>query len=348
MRPATFILLGLLSLTPSFARLERSVCGTYRDRLREEVHLHRQAAAKRKARPAVAAGMAPADASHDAGDIAILEDAGDIVARRNDFNLDRKTIQFSPVDGAAARYRFLTSDGGYDAAAASSGSPISPFGDDDTAAFDLPFSFPFFGNSYRGIFVNSDGNLTFQTGDSAVTDRSLGRMTAGPPRIAGLFMDLDPTQVQNGLRVLSEPGRFVVSWSGVPQFQDFGTGLPETFQMRLYPDGRIELSYAGVNTDGALVGITPGGLQGVTSIVAFAIDTTGEYSSTLAERFGGATEIDIATAAQRFYQTHEDAYDYLVIYNNQTINASAGAVAYEVTARNNRTGYGDTIVDMGA
>ena len=150
--------------------------------------------AKRRARPTVAAGVAPADASRDAGDIAILEDAGDIVARRNGFNLDRKTIQFSPVDGAVSRYRFLTSDGGYDAAAASSGSPISPFGDDDTAGFDLPFSFPFFGNSYERIFVNSDGNLTFQSGDSAVTDRSLGRMTAGPPRIDFRYSRPDVSQ----------------------------------------------------------------------------------------------------------------------------------------------------------
>src|SRR5947208_10834311 len=201
MRPAACIVVCLLFVAQSFARLERSVCGTYRDRVLEEVHLHRRAVAKRRARPTVAAGVAPADASRDAGDIAILEDAGDIVARRNGFNLDRKTIQFSPVDGAVSRYRFLTSDGGYDAAAASSGSPISPFGDDDTAAFDLPFSFPFFGNSYRGIFVNSDGNLTFQAGDSAVTDRSLGRMTAGPPRIGGLLMDLDPPPVPPGGRV---------------------------------------------------------------------------------------------------------------------------------------------------
>src|SRR5258708_32059665 len=98
MRPATCIVVCLLLVAQSFARLERSVCGTYRDRVLEEVHLHRQAPAKRNARPAVAAGMAPADASHDAGDIAILEGAGDHLARHNDFNLDSKTIPFSPSD----------------------------------------------------------------------------------------------------------------------------------------------------------------------------------------------------------------------------------------------------------
>ena len=40
--------------------------------------------------------------------------------------------------------------------------------------------------------MNSDGNLTFTAADNASTDRSLGRMTAGPPRISPLFDDLDP------------------------------------------------------------------------------------------------------------------------------------------------------------
>src|SRR5205814_7383034 len=115
----------------------------------------------------------------------------------------------------------------------------------------------------------------------------------------------------------------------------------------LYPDGRIEYAYAGVNTSGAVVGISPGGLLGATSLVSFAADASEEYSSTVAERFGGSIEIDLATAAQNFYRTHDDAYDYLVFYNNQGVGACPGAVACEFTIRNNRTGYGDTLVDIG-
>ncbi len=185
MRPAAVFIVSLIFLAQSFARQVQSICGTYRDRAKEELHLHRQMLKKRVVRPAV---------SHDVGDIAVVEDSGDIVARRNDFNLDRKTVQFSTVGGGSASYRFQTSDPSYDASAASAGSPIPQFGDDDSAPADLPFDFPFFGNSYRQIFVNSDGNLTFNEGDATITDRSLGRMTAGPPRIAGLFMDLDPAR----------------------------------------------------------------------------------------------------------------------------------------------------------
>ena len=45
------------------------------------------------------------------------------------------------------------------------------------------------------------------------------------------------------------------------------------------------------------------------------------YSAAVAERFGSTLDIDIVTVAQRFYQTHEDAYDYLVIFNNMDIPA---------------------------
>lgn len=345
MRPVALVVLSLVFLTQGFGRLERSACGTHRDRWREEIHLHARVDSKRRISPLTA--IAPS-AAFDIGQIAILEDSDGVVARRNAFNLDQRTIQFSPVDSAATRYRFQTGQAGYDEAAATAATPLSQIGDDDTAEVALPFTFPFFGAAYQRIFVNSDGNLTFLAGDAAISDRSLGRLAAGPPRIAGLFMDLDPRRKQDGVRVLSEFSRFVVSWTAVPQYQDFGFGSAQTFQIRLYPNGRIEFSYSGVSATSSVVGISPGALLGATSLVSFANDVSGEYSSTVAERFGGTEEIDIVTAAQKFYQTHEDSYDFLVFYNNLGIDACPGSVACETTVRNNRSGYGDLVVDVGA
>jgi len=77
----------------------------------------------------------------------------------------------------------------------------------------------------------------------------------------------------------------------------------KTFQIRLYPEGRIEIAFNSVSTTGtggAVVGISPGGLLGTTSVVSFANDTSVEYTGTIAERFGGSEEIDIVTAAQKF------------------------------------------------
>ena len=90
----------------------------------------------------------------------------------------------------------------------------------------------------------------------------------------------------------------------------------------------------------AVVGIAPGSAQAGTSVVSFHNDTSAEYPAAVLERFGNTQEIDIVTVAQRFYETHEDAYDYLVIYNTMRIGASAGALAYEATVRSAASGYG--------
>src|ERR1700722_8673220 len=104
MRPAAIFLLFLLFLAQGFARLERSLCGAYRDRWREELHLHHRATPGRQATAALV--RAASDASPDVGDIAILEDSGGVVARRNLFNLDQKILKFSPVGGNTALYSF--------------------------------------------------------------------------------------------------------------------------------------------------------------------------------------------------------------------------------------------------
>ncbi len=187
MRPAAIFLLCLLFLAQGFARLQQSLCGTYRDRWREQLHLHRKAAPKRQVTSA-AARAAP-QASPDVGDIAILDDSGGVVARRNLFNLDQKTLQFSPVGGNTALYSFQIANASYDGSAASIGLSV-PLRDDDSAPMNLQFAFPFYGRFYQQIFVNSDGNLTFQAGDSSTTERSLGNVAAGAPRIAPLYMDL--------------------------------------------------------------------------------------------------------------------------------------------------------------
>jgi uncharacterized protein (TIGR03437 family) len=338
-----FVLLLLTCLwlaAPSRPAQDPATCGTYRDKGTEQLQVHRRAVQLRAERGDRA--LAVAALAHDVGDIAVLEDAGDLIAPYNAFDLDQHTVTFTP---AAGGYRFETGSGTYDQAAAAAGTFLADLGDDDSRETSLPFSFPFFGDSYRAVFVNSDGNLTFGQPDSGHGDRSLGRMTSGPPRIAPLFRDLNPTQSLQGVFVLSEASRVVVTWAAVP---DYDGTYPQTFQVRLYPNGRVEFAYNGVITDAALVGISPGGDQGTTTLVSFAGDTSVVYAGTIAERFTTTAEVDVFATAKRFYETHEDAYDYLVVYNYAGVLAAPGAVAYEMTARNlNRAGYGDTPSDTG-
>src|ERR1019366_583815 len=139
----------------------------------------------------------------------------------------------------------------------------------------------------------------------------------------------------------------VFSWVNVPEYAQSGLGAAQTFQVRLNVDGSIQFSYSGVNPSSAVVGIAPGSAQPGTSVVSFFNDASAEYPAAVAERFGNTQEIDIVTAAQKFYETHEDAYDYLVIYNNMGIGAMAGALAYEATVRSSATGYGVAPADYG-
>lgn len=351
MRRLPGLLLTLVLAAESVAAREvRSVCGTTREKLTEQLHLHRQAEKQRRQYLLSRAGRAaaPSAASRDIGEIAVMDDSGGVVARLNEFNLDRRTLIFTPAAVSSGRYRFRVSEESYDGAAASAGTRLEGLEDDDARVIDLPFAFPFFGATYRQVYVNSDGNLTFGESDTAITERSLGRMTAGPPRIAGLFRDLDPSMSRNGVTVLSGPGQLVVSWVAVPEYREAGMGPLQTFQIRLLADGKIEFAYAGINTSSAIVGISPGRLQGPTSIVAFVQGSGEEYSATVAERFGRDNEIDVVAAAQKFYQSHEDAYDYLVFFNTLGISAGGTAVSYEMTVRTRDRGTGDPPVDVGA
>lgn len=343
-------LIALFAALPVWARHDAAGCGTTRENSNEELFLHRQALRARAARPLAAA---PADSGNrDIGNIAIIEDAGGVVERLNQFNLDGNTLTFTPSAFApsipgAGRYRYAVAALGYDAGAAAQGTPLAALDDDDSRLLALPFGFPFFGATYRQVYVNSDGNLTFTAGDNASTARSLGRMTSGPPRISPLFDDLDPSQTAGGVRVFADASRVVVSWVNVPEWQASGIGFQQTFQVRLYPDGRVEFSYSGVNASSGVVGMAPGNLAGGTSLVDFRTDASGDFAAAVAERFGNTQEIDIVTLAQKFYQTHEDAYDYLVVYNNMGVPALSGAVAYESTVRSAATGFGVAPTDAG-
>ena len=346
------VLLSLaLVWTPARAREEIAVCGTHADGWREELQLHRKAVRQRAARGGgirlqdVAPPGLPAN--RDIGHIAVIEDADGVVSRRNPFDLDNRTVAFLPSAPDVKRYRFQVSEAGYDSDAAFRGRVVADFDDDDTRLLELPFAFPFFGTSYQSVYLNSDGNLTFTAPDTSTSARSLGRVTAGPPRIAPLFRDLDPSRAADGVHVLAEANRLVVSWVDVPEYSDFGTGLRQTFQVRLYGNGRIEFAYRGITSQTAVIGIAPGNVTGSTAVVSFSDGSAQEFSAAIVERFTNVEEVDFVLAAQKFYETHEDTYDYLVLYNNLGIAASPGAVAFEVTVRNNRTGYGDPPVDIG-
>ncbi|HSW49195.1 MAG TPA: hypothetical protein VLH09_03425, partial [Bryobacteraceae bacterium] len=287
------LLVALLCLyRPALPVEDPASCGTHAEISTEKLFVHRHAL---RTRPGLTS-RAQADLvarAKDVGEIAVLEDSGDIVVGSIAFNLDQTSLAFIPVTEGGVRYRFETGAGSYDTAAAAGGTVLAGLGDDDSRKVALPFPFPFYGQSYRELYVNSDGNLTFGAPDDATSSRSLGRMVVGAPRIAPLFRDLDPPRATVGVTVLSEPGRLVVSWAGVPEYSSFGSGRICTFQVRLLPGGRIEFAYGGVGSTEAVVGISPGGRLGTTSAVSFRDGASEEYAGTVAQRFADRQEVDI-------------------------------------------------------
>lgn len=340
-----FTLCSLVLATGASADTVPQSCGTHLARTEEELFLHGRHAARD---PRVALRSTARRANRDLGEIAILEDAGGVVGRRNAFTLNNRTLLFRPQDAVATRYRVIGGDDSFDAAANQNGFLIAGLADDDSRAYTLPFSFPFYGQRYTQVWINSDGNLTFTGPDPTVTDRSLGRLLAGLPRIAPLFTDLNPPQARGGISVLPASNRLVITWSEVPVFSSFGASALQTFQVRLYPDGRIEFAYRGASAPDSVVGISPGGLRGPSAIIPLYDGSTQEFTGAIAERFSSSNEIDLVTAAQRFYETHEDAYDYLIFYNALGIPASSSAVAFQVTVRSATAGIGDKFVNAGA
>ena len=315
-------------------------CGTTVGRAQEEMFLHSRHVLSRARTRAVAG----ATSNTDVGQIAVIDDSGGVVGRRNLFNLDNQTLIFQPVGGG---YQIRIAGDSFDDGAASAGSALTGLTDDDSRAIALPFGFSFFGSTYRQAWVDSNGLITFRGGDTDYTG-SYGHFVSGLPAIAALFADLDPSQSSGGVRVLTEDGRVAVTWSNVPLAGSFGIANPpaQNFQVRLYPDGHIEVAYHSINLPAGLVGITPGASAAAT-LVDFASVPSGIFSG-VAETFASTDSVDMIFAAQKFYQTHDDAYDYLVFYNAEGIPAGLGVVAYEMTTRSHGLGFGDTATEIGA
>lgn len=326
------------------ARTPPVVCGTERgERLAAPAEHEAQWRQQRRLRPLARSAEAPW--SRDYGHIAVMDSRGGVVMEPNAFNLTGRSIVFAPADRTASRYTVAGGSQAYDAQAAQQGQVLEGLGDDDFRSIGLPFDFPFFGQNHRQIFVHSDGAVTFLQPDADSSARSLGRLFSGPPRIAPLFADLDPSR-GGSVSVTLDASRVTVTWRDVPEYRDFGVGPRQTFQLVLESGGRIAFHYAAGAPSAAVVGIAPGYLQGSPEVIDYDAPPAGEVTAA-AERFGSERSLDIVRIAQRFYETHEDAYDYLVIFNSLGIPAASGALAYEVTVRSNTTGIGDFALDRG-
>jgi len=273
--------------------------------------------------------------NEDIGEIAVLQDAGDLIVRANTFDLNDVGLRFTPSGGG---YNLTRADGGFRSAL---GTRLV-LEDDDSEGFDVPFTFSFYGTTQSRGFVNSDGNITFGDADSASTDRSVSRFLAGAPRVSPFFADLDPTTGSGRVFLATGPDAVTVTWCNV---RGFDLNDTVTVQTTMLPSGVVEVRFgASVGLKDAVVGLSPGRTgQFSTADLSTASGAAGA-SMALGERFSQDTDIDLVAVARKFYQTHPDNYDQLVMWTDSRV-VSGNTFAYETTISNDIRGIGNSIFD---
>jgi hypothetical protein len=309
---------------------------TRRGRVYEELWKHQAALNRRRLTPASLSAAATAE---DIGQVAVIRDQGDLLLPANVFDLRAAAVAFAR-NGA----------GGYDARRSdrpfqSTVGEKIPLGDDDSARLALPFTFPFYAGRYTELFVNSDGNITFVTEEHASTDRNVARFLTGPPRIAPVFDDLDPSQAGGVFRRIDSDA-LLLTWCDVPEFDNLRNRV--NVQLRLGTDGTIEFVYgATVAPSDAVVGVSPGETGIFSPIDVSTVSASGVIaggSGAIGERFSSRQELDFVALTRKFYDSHGDDFDQLVLYTN-TPTTQVGTFAFEFTVANEVSGIGLDVFD---
>ena len=125
--------------------------------------------------------------------------------------------------------------------------------DDNCWALALPFDFPFYGNTYRTVYVNSNGTITFGGWFSGYT-YSLQNFT-NRVMVAALWADLD-TSGTGDIFVSERADAVTIRWMG--RYQGGGEKDAVAVSATLSADGTVRLAYGAGNARGGFVGASAG------------------------------------------------------------------------------------------
>jgi hypothetical protein len=339
--PTTSAQSGTPAGEPSDKKLH--IDGNPRGRVYEALALHEAAKRRREAdaRASAAADRSggqtaitsPTPDAEDIGEIAVVQDTGDLVLPANPYDLRSTGLRLTRNGGG---YTLSKIDGNFRSAL---GTRLT-LTDDDSVGGTIPFAFPFYGGTQTLAFVNSDGNITFGEEDKSSTERNLARLLTGPARVSPFFADLDPTAGSGKVFLNAAPDAYTVTWCSV---RGFDSVRVVTAQASLFPDGSVELKYGEtINIFDAVVGISPGHTADV-AIVDLS-NGSGSGGAAIAERFAQQSSIDTFAVAQKFYQTHPDNYDQILLWTDQSLIRDA--FAYELTVANEVRGIGVDLFDL--
>jgi len=169
------------------------------------------------------------------------------------FDLAYKSITFTPTTGET--FYNATIDDITQLPTDPAGGTHLYLGDDSYMFVDL--SDPnnrvyIYGFSYVRFYVGSNGYLTFTRGDTTGFNNLFNQFNT--KRVSCLFQDLDPSR-GGMVRWKQFSDRVAVTWENIPQY---GKSNSNTFQVEMYFDGRIRISWLDIDTENAIVGLARG------------------------------------------------------------------------------------------
>ncbi len=241
------------------------------------------------------------------GPVYVISGDGIIEEPANFFDLEGRTIRYTP-EGDGYRVENVPFSFSDQQRTRLNDSGAEFFGAITSWSRPLPFSFPFAGQTWDRVFVNLNGNLTFETSEAAswsardpwaggtmnlVSNAITGRAMQGEEfMIAGLWGLYEHDSAD--IFVSSSGPEFVVTWN-LTRDVDFNVlyeplGRNE-FQIRLQPSGVIELSYREVAERDGLAGLITGQApQG--ELVDTVTDRRGDSPEAVAD----ITQVDVYDA----------------------------------------------------
>ena len=126
--------------------------------------------------------------------------------------------------------------------------------DDDSEAVTLSGGamVMLYGQSYSTFYVGSNGYVTFGGSDTDYSEELADHFDLA--RIAGLFDDLTPGTGSVSWKQLAD--RAVVTYQNVPQYSESDNN---TFQIEMFFDGKIVISFLNLDAPDAIIGLSAGG-----------------------------------------------------------------------------------------
>jgi hypothetical protein len=313
------------------------VDGNPRWRVFDSLWTHREYAERNHRTP----GERPTISSRtnaDIGEIAVLQDDGDLILPPNTYDLRSLGLRFTRTGSGG--YSVSRIEGNFRAAL---GTRLT-LDDDDSAPGTMPFGFSFYGKAESSVFVNSDGNITFDEADKSSTERNIARLLTGPPRVAPFLADLDPTTGTGRIFLNAASDQYTVTWCNV---RGFDTTRTVTLQTTLLPNGTIEMIYgATINVGDAVVGLSPGRTGIFKPVNLSDAGPTDGGNGAVGERFSQNAQLDVVALTKKFFASHPDNYDQIVIWTDAPVITDA--FAYETTVKNEIGGIGIDTYDLAA